>query len=49
MLEGPKSPKKPHKQVLPEKALISAFYTVILGEMGPKGAKPGQFGPSLDL
>ena len=36
MLEGPESPKSPHKLVLPENVSISAFYTVILGEMDPK-------------
>ena len=39
MLEGPKSPQSPNKLVLPENVLISAFYTVILGEMGQKVAK----------
>ena len=39
MLEGPESPKSPHKLVLPENVSISAFYTVHLGEMGPKMAK----------
>jgi uncharacterized protein YqcC (DUF446 family) len=39
MLEGPESPKSPHKLVLPENVSISAFYTVILGEMDPKVAK----------
>ena len=39
MLEGPESPKSSHKLVLPESGLISAFYTVILGEMVPKVAK----------
>ena len=39
MLEGLESPKSPHKLVLPENVSRSAFYTVILGEMGPKGAK----------
>ena len=39
MLEGPESPKSPHKLVLPENGSISAFYTVILGEMDPKVAK----------
>ena len=39
MLEGPESPKSPHKLVLPENVTISAFYTVILGEMDPKVAK----------
>ena len=36
MLEGPESLKRPHKIVLPENVSTSAFYTVILGEMGPK-------------
>ena len=36
MLEGPYSPKSSHKLVLPENLSRSAFYTVILGEMGPK-------------
>ena len=39
MLEGPESPKSPHKLVLPENVSISAFYTVILGEMDPNMAK----------
>ena len=39
MLEGSESLKSPHKLVLPENVSISAFYTVILGEMGPKGEK----------
>ena len=39
MLEGPESPKSPHKLVPPENVSISAFYTVILGEMDPKVAK----------
>ena len=38
-MEDPKSPKSPHKLVLPENESISAFYTVILGEMDPKVAK----------
>ena len=39
MLECPESPKSPHKLVLPENVSISAFYTVIMGEMDPKVAK----------
>ena len=39
MLEGPKSSKSSHKLVLPENISMSAFYSVILGEMGPKVAK----------
>ena len=39
MLEGPESPKSPQKLVIPENVSISAFYTVILGEMDPKVAK----------
>ena len=39
MLEGPESPKSVHKLVLPENLSISAFYTIILGEMDPKEAK----------
>ena len=39
MLEGPESPKSPHKLVLPENVSISAFYTVIMGKMDPKMAK----------
>ena len=39
MLEGPKSPKSPHKLVLPENVSISAIYMVILGETDPKVAK----------
>ena len=39
MLEGPESPKSPHKLVLPENVPMSDFYTVILGEMDPKMAK----------
>ena len=48
VLEGPESPKSSHKLVLPENISISAFYTVILGEMDPKVAKLvnlAQFGP----
>ena len=39
ILEGPEFLKSPHKLVLPENVPKSAFYMVILGEMGPKGAK----------
>ena len=39
MLEGPESPKSPHKLVLPENISISASYRVNLGEMGPKVVK----------
>ena len=39
MLEGPESPNIPHKLVLSENVSISAFYTVIMGEMDPKVAK----------
>ena len=39
MLEGPESPKSPHKLVLPENVSISVFYTVNLGKMGPKVPK----------
>ena len=39
MLEGPESPKSPHKLVLQENVSRSAFYTGILGEMGPKAEK----------
>ena len=39
VLDGPESPKSPHKLVPPENVSISAFYTVILGEMDPKVAK----------
>ena len=39
MLEGSESTKSAHKLVLPENVLISAFYPVIQGEMGPKVAK----------
>ena len=39
MLEGPDSPNSPHKLVLPENVSISAFYTVITGEINPKVAK----------
>ena len=39
MIEGPESPKSPHKLVLPENVSISTFYTVILGEIGSKVAK----------
>ena len=38
MLEGPESPKSPHKLVLPENVPMSDFYAVILGEMDPKVA-----------
>ena len=43
MLEGSESPTSPHKLVLPENVSISAFYTINLGEMDPRG-KTGQFG-----
>ena len=36
ILEGPESPKSPHKLVLPEDASTSVFYTAILGEMDHK-------------
>ena len=36
MLDGPESPKSPHKIVLPENVSMTAFYTVIMGEMDPK-------------
>ena len=39
MLEGPESLKNPNKLLLPENVLISAFYTVIMGEMDPKVAE----------
>ena len=39
MLENPESPKSHHKLALQENVSISAFYTVNLGEMGPKVAK----------
>ena len=39
MLEDSKSPKSPHKLVLPENVPISALFTVIMVEMGPKVAK----------
>ena len=39
MLEGPESPKRPHKLVLPENVSISTFYTILLGEMHPKVTK----------
>ena len=43
ILEGPESTKTPNELVLPEKLLISAYYTVILGEMNPKMAKLDNF------
>ena len=52
MLEGSESPKSPHKLVLPENVSISAFYTVILGEMDKKSGKTGHFGhfgPNWDI
>ena len=39
MLEGSEFLKSPHKLVLPENVSISDFYTVFLGEMGPKEGK----------
>ena len=39
LLEGPESPKSPHKLVLLENVSISAFYTVIMCEIDPKVAK----------
>ena len=45
MLEGSESPKSLHKLVLPENVSISAFYTIILGEIRiERGNKTGQFG-----
>ena len=49
MLEGPESPKSPHKLVLPENVSISAFYPIILGEMGPKVARRGNLAQIWDL
>ena len=40
MLESSESPKIPHKLVLSENVSISAFYTINLGEMDRKEAKP---------
>ena len=42
MLEGPKSPKSPHKLVLPENVSMSAFYTVILDEIDEKVVGPNK-------
>ena len=39
MSGGPKSPKYPHKLVLPENVTIIVFYMLILDEMEPKVAK----------
>ena len=39
MSDSPESLKSPHKLILPENVSISAFYTVIVGEMDPKVAK----------
>ena len=39
MLEDPKSPKSPHKLVLPENLSISSFHLVNLGEMVLKVAE----------
>ena len=39
MLEGPESPKSPHKLVQPENVSISVFYMVLLGEMDPEVVK----------
>ena len=39
ILEGPESPKIPHKLVQPKNISISAFYTVLLGEMDPEVVK----------
>ena len=47
-LDGPKSPQSLHKLVLPENVSLSDFYTVILGEIGSKSGKTGQFYPNLD-
>ena len=49
MLEGPESPKSPHKLVLPENVLISPFYTVYLGEMGLKLVKAVNLAQVWDL
>ena len=43
MLEGPESSRSPHILVIPENVSISAFYTIILGEMDPKEAKLDNF------
>ena len=40
MLEGPESPKSANKAVLPENVSMSAFYTIIMGEMVLKVVKP---------
>ena len=39
MLEGPESPKSPHKLVQPKNVSMSALYMVILGEMDRKVTK----------
>ena len=39
LLEGPESPKSLHKLLEPENVPISAFYTVIMGEIDTKVAK----------
>ena len=39
ILEGPETPKRLHKRVLPENVSKSSFYLVISNEMGPKVAK----------
>ena len=39
MLEGPESPKSPHKLVQPENVSMSVFCMVFLGEMDPEVVK----------
>ena len=39
VLEAPESPKSPHRLLLLENVSISAFYIVILSELGQKVAK----------
>ena len=39
ILKGPKSPKSFHKLLLPKNVSRSAFYSIILREMGPKVAR----------
>ena len=38
ILQSPESPKSLHKLVLPENVPRSGFYTIIVGEMGPKAS-----------
>ena len=46
MSDSPESLESPYKLVLPENVSISAFFTVILGEMDPKVANKAHNSPT---